>query len=95
MLINKGFDSNVENLRTRVFVKKVQVKSRANFEGKESAKQASSEKSVPALPSRNKINNTYVKFFLSHPLVKLVKTQERSFQRSENSLVKFDEIFVT
>ena len=28
MLIHKGFDSNVENLRTRVFVKKVQVKSR-------------------------------------------------------------------
>ena len=47
MLIHKGFDSNVENLQTRVFVKKVQLKSRANFEGKESAKQASSEKFVP------------------------------------------------
>ena len=38
LLIHKGFDSNVENLRTRVFVKKVQVKSRANLEGNESAK---------------------------------------------------------
>ena len=51
----------MENLRTRVFVKKVHVKSKASFEGKESAKQAFLKNLyLPALPSRNKINNTSV-----------------------------------
>ena len=45
MRLHKGFDSNMENLLTRVFVKEVQVESRADFEETESAKPASSEKS--------------------------------------------------